>query len=143
MNDSQHPPLPDDRLAVIREGDRRRRADGAWMSAAESHVSQLLAELDRLRAENAKLADILNADDQPLLCSDCWCEDCGGREGQHAVGGLCSCGCRPACDRSLRDSLLDQLTEALRPLLGDHPLADAAAHTVWHALNPADRTEEA
>lgn len=104
-------------------------------------VERLEAEIRRLNAENERLADVLNADDQPLLCPSCVCADCHGREGQHAPGGLCSCGCRPACDRFQRDSQLDLLRDAVTPLLGDHPLAEAVAHRTWHALNPTHAEE--
>ncbi|MEY9876618.1 hypothetical protein ABH931_006128 [Streptacidiphilus sp. MAP12-33] len=94
-------------------------------------------EVDRLRAENQRLNDVLNGDDMALLCEDCECADCGGTYGQHAPGGVCSCGCTPPCDRFIRDEALDVVTQALMPLLSS-PSAEAFAHVVWHALFDVD-----
>lgn len=55
-------PLTGEQLADIREGDRRRRTNGHWMSTAEHHVTRLLAEVDQLRARLAAVLDLISAD---------------------------------------------------------------------------------
>lgn len=77
-----------------------------------------------------------NGDDLVLLCDDCVCADCGGRYGQHAPGGECSCGCDPACDRFVQDSDLVLIAEAVRPMVSS-PMSEAVAHAAWHALHPS------
>lgn len=81
-----------------------------------------------------------NGDDLPLVCDDCVCADCGGRNSQHEPGGLCSCGCNPACDRFIQDSDLTLLAEAVEPLVSS-PMSEAVAHAAWHALNPSEEAD--
>lgn len=66
-------------------------------------------------------------------CDNCPCDDCGGPRGAHYNGQeLCTCGCNPPCNLFMPPRQIAEISLALLPLM-EPALADAAAHTAWHA----------
>ncbi len=135
MTDPRMPPLMQARIALAYEW-RHKEPCPSWISWSAREGAEMERELAAwLPAfQRAGWFDA-NGDDLLLLCDDCVCADCGGRHGQHAPDGVCSCGCDPACDRFVRDSQLALIAEAVAAMVGS-PMSEAVAHAVWHALNP-------